>query len=99
MYASITVAPIKPDKWDDFASIFSDFINPHVGGPEGLKAAYLLRVPGTDEGMMVVFYGTEAQTKASADPSGLFAEIIPKIAHCFAGQTERKISEVLVAAQ
>ncbi len=99
MYASITVAPIKPDKWGDLASIISDFIKPHVGGSEGLKAAYLLRVPGTDEGMAVAFYDTEEQIRISAEPGGLFAEIIPRLAECFAGHPERKISEVLVAIE
>ncbi len=98
MHASITVAPIKPDKWDDFVSIFSDYINPHVGGPEGLKAAFLLRVPGTDEGMAIAFYDTEAQIKAAAEPGGLFAEIVSKMADCFAGAPVRKINEVISAA-
>ena len=99
MYASTTVAPMKPDKWDDLVSIYSDSLRPHVGGPEGMKAAYLLRVPGSDEGMSVVFYDTEAQAKASAEPGGLFAEIVPKLAECFAGQPVRNISEVIAAIE
>ncbi len=98
MHASITLAPIKPDKWDDFVSIFSDYINPHVGGPEGLKAAYLLRVPGTDEGMAIALYDTKAQIKAAAEPGGLFAEIVSKMADCFAGAPVRSINEVIAAA-
>ena len=99
MYASTTIAPIKPDKWDDLANVISDFLKDRVGGPEGLKTAYLLRESGTDKAMTVVFYDTESNARASAEPGGLFSEIVPKLASCFAGQPERSINEVIAAIE
>ena len=99
MFAGTIVAPMKPDKWDDLVSIYGDSSRSHVGGPEGMKAAYLPRVPGSNEGMSVVSYDNEAQAKPSAEPGGLFVEIVPKLAECFAGRPVRNISEVIAAIE
>ena len=91
MYASVTTVPVKPDAWDDLASLYAKLLQAYVGGPEGLKAGYLLRVPGTEIGMSLAFYETESQARDSAEPGGLFSKVAPQLAHCFAGPPERAI--------
>lgn len=95
MYLSVVTAPVQPDKWDEIASLYQEFVASMVGGDSGILSAYLARVGDSNNAISVVTYESEEKALASAEPNGAFTVAVSKLVHTFAGAPERKIGEVI----
>lgn len=95
MHASVITVPVKPDSWDELSRLYQEIVIPQIGGESGIKAAFLLKMPGSEEAMSVGIYETMDDAIASGEPEGIFSQAEAKLAHTLAGMPVRSICEVL----
>ena len=95
MQASVITGAVKPDSWDELARLYQEIVIPMVGGQSGIKAAFLLGMPESNEAMSVAIYETMDEAIASGAPEGALSQAMAQLGHTLAGMTVRSICEVL----
>ena len=61
-FASVAIGSFQPGKFDEVRRLYEKAIATYQGG---FKRAYLLREPGTDNGISVVLWESEEEMEAS----------------------------------
>ena len=95
MHASMITGAVKPDSWDELARLYQEIVIPMVGGQSGIKAAFLLRMPESNEAMSIGIYETMDEALAAGAPEGALSQGIAQLGHTLAGMPVRSICEVL----
>ena len=95
MHASVLTSDVKPESWDELARLYEEVVMPLIGGESGIKAAFLLKMPGDEEAMSVGIYETIDQAIASGETDGAFYQAEGKLAHTLTSMPVRSICEVL----
>ena len=75
-YASIAIGAFQPGKFDEVRRLYERAIATYQ---EGFQRAYLLREPGTDNGISVVIWESEEDMEANLNPEyqAILAEMAP----------------------
>jgi heme-degrading monooxygenase HmoA len=95
MYARVTIATAKLDKFDDAAKIMQDSILPAAKKQKGFKGFYYLVDRTTGKGMTIVLWNTEADMKAG-ESSTYYKEQVAKVMPLLSGQPTMEHYEVPV---
>ena len=76
MYVRTTSATFRSGTTDEALRIFRDVMLPHAQIQPGFRGALVVRRPGSEQGVMMTFWTTEADLRASSPPP----EIAPQLA-------------------
>jgi quinol monooxygenase YgiN len=80
MYARVSTAQIKPDRWDEAIRATEDIIVPAAKKQKGFKGYLGLGDRVTGKSIVVTFWETEADRQASSQDTPYYHEVISKIA-------------------
>jgi heme-degrading monooxygenase HmoA len=95
MYARVTTAIAKPDKFDEVLKIIRDSILPAAKKQKGFKGFYDLADRNTGKGILIVLWDSEADMKAG-ESSGYYREQVAKVASLLVGAPTMERFEVSV---
>jgi heme-degrading monooxygenase HmoA len=95
MYARVTIANTKPDKFDEALKIIRDSILPAAKKQKGFKGFLDLGDKNTSKGILIVLWDSEADMKAG-ESSGYYREQVAKVAPLLAAPPTMEHLEVYV---
>lgn len=93
-YASVAIAAFKPGKFAEVRQLYERAIAEYQ---QGFKGAYLLREPGSDQGMSVIFWDSLEDMEASDTQN--HQQILQKMAPFFEDGPDVKIYELVCHVQ
>ena len=68
MYVRTTSARFHPGTTAEALSIFRDLMLPHAQRQPGFRGALVAQTPGSEQGIIMTFWATEAELRASGPP-------------------------------
>lgn len=89
-YAHVAIGEFKPGRFEEAAELYQQAIATFT---TGLKGAYLLREPGTDRGISVIFL--EHEDDMEANDNGTQQAILKKMAPLFNHAPKTGVYEVV----
>lgn len=92
-FAHVAVGEFKPGKFAEAQQLYEEAIATYKGG---FKGAYLLREPGSDRGLSVVFWESVEDMDAS-ETEAVHQAILKKMAPLFTQAPTLTIYEVVAA--
>lgn len=77
-YAYVAIGEFKPGKFEEAQQLYEKAVSTYT---QGFKGAYLLREPGTERGIAVIFW--ENLGDMEANQSEAYEAILSKMSHLF----------------
>lgn len=93
-FAHVAIGEFKPGTFESAQQIYEEAIATYK---DGFKGAYLLREPGTDRGISIIFW--ESVADMEANQTELYRTILTKMAPLFSHKPDSTIYEVVEQIQ
>jgi len=89
--AHVAMGEFKPGKFEEAQALYEEAVSTYADGFEG---AYLLREPGTDQGLSVILWKSVEQMDESQQSSS-HSDIMKKMAPLFSQRPDARFYEVI----
>ena len=93
-FAYVAIGEFKPGKFEEAKHLYEKAVATYA---EGFKGAYLLQIPGTDQGIAVIFWETVQDMGANQNEA--YQEILKQMTPLFATTPTTEFYEVVSEIQ
>jgi hypothetical protein len=85
---------MQPGKLEEVLQVIRDVVLPAARQAPGFKGLLMLTDPGTNQGIAIAFWESEADLHASEAPGGYYREELAKGAHFFSAPPVQEVYAV-----